>query len=75
MAYRGQPVPSTVVNISQVKISDGKSVDTSAWFVGYLEDENHPYAVAVVLERAGSGGNLAATLAAKALSEAIELVG
>ena len=27
MAYRGQPVPSTVVNISQVKISDGKSVD------------------------------------------------
>lgn len=27
MAYQGQPVPSTVVNISQVKISDGKSVD------------------------------------------------
>ena len=57
------------------EVSDDKSVDTNAWFVGYLEDENHPYAVAVVLERAGSGGNLAATLAAKALSEAIELVG
>lgn len=29
MAYKGQPVPSTVINISQVKISDGKSVDVT----------------------------------------------
>jgi len=57
------------------EISDDKSVETNAWFVGYLEDGAHPYAVAVVLEQAGSGGNLAATLAAKALSEAIELAG
>lgn len=26
MSYTGQPIPSTVINISQVKISDGKSV-------------------------------------------------
>ncbi len=57
------------------EISDDKTVETNAWFAGYLADEAHPYAVAVVLEKAGSGGNLAATLAAKALSEAIELVG
>lgn len=29
MAYIGQPVPSTVININQVKISDGKSVDVT----------------------------------------------
>lgn len=26
MAYKGQPIPSTVININEVKISDGKSV-------------------------------------------------
>ncbi len=55
--------------------SDDKSVATNAWFVGFLQEDEHPYAVAVVLEKAGSGGNMAATLAAKALAEAIELVG
>ena len=55
--------------------SDDKTVETDAWFVGYLDEEEYPYAVAVVLEQAGSGGNLAATLAAKALSEAINLAG
>ena len=55
--------------------SNDKSVSTNAWFVGYIQDANCPYAVAVVLEQAGSGGDLAATLAAKCLAEAVELVG
>lgn len=29
MAYRGQPIPSTIIDISQVKISDGKSVNVT----------------------------------------------
>lgn len=29
MAYQGQPIPSTVLPISQIKISDGKSVDVT----------------------------------------------
>ena len=29
MAYMGQPVPSTVTSISQIKVSDGKSVDVT----------------------------------------------
>ena len=29
MAYIGQPVPSTVVDIGQLKVSDGKSVDVT----------------------------------------------
>lgn len=29
MAYKGQPIPSTVLPIAQIKISDGKSVDVT----------------------------------------------
>lgn len=29
MAYQGQPIPSTTLPISQIKISDGKSVDVT----------------------------------------------
>ena len=29
MAYTGQPTPSTVVNIGQIKVSDGKSVNVT----------------------------------------------
>jgi len=51
--------------------SDDKRVPTDAWFVGYLDDPAHPYAVAVVVEKGGSGGETAAPLAAKALKKAI----
>jgi peptidoglycan glycosyltransferase len=37
----------------------------------YLDDPAHPYAVAVVVEKGGSGGETAAPLAAKALKKAI----
>ncbi len=51
--------------------SDDKSVPTDAWFVGYLDDPGHPYAVAGVVEKGGTGGDTAAPLAAKALKKAI----
>lgn len=57
------------------EISDDKSVQTNAWFVGYIEEEEHPYAIAVVIEQGGSGGDKAARLAAKALKKAIQIVG
>ena len=47
-----------------------------AWgfgFIGFVDDVNHPYAVAVVVEQGGTGGATAAPLAAKALKKAIEL--
>lgn len=53
--------------------SDDKSVETNAWFVGFIDDETHPYCVAVVVEKGGSGGKVAAPLAQKALKKAIEL--
>ncbi len=51
--------------------SDDKSVPTDAWFVGYVDDPGHPYAIAVVVEKGGAGGDVAAPLAAKALKKAI----
>ncbi len=55
--------------------SDDKSVPTNAWFVGYIEEQEHPYAVAVVVEQGGAGSDKAARLAGKALKKAIERIG
>jgi len=55
------------------EISNDKTVKTNAWYVGFVYDEAHPYAIAVVIEGAGAGGSQAAPIAAKALSKAIEL--
>lgn len=54
--------------------SDDKNKATNAWYTGFVYDDNHPYAIAVVIEEGGSGGNLSASLAAKALKYAIEHV-
>ena len=55
--------------------SDDKTKATDAWYTGYIADSEHPYAIAVVIEEGGAGGDLAASLAAKALEKAVELVG
>ncbi|MGI6161189.1 MAG: penicillin-binding transpeptidase domain-containing protein [Christensenellales bacterium] len=47
--------------------------NSHAWFVGFIEESDHPLAVAVVLENAGSGGRNAAPLAQRALSKAVGL--
>jgi cell division protein FtsI/penicillin-binding protein 2 len=44
-----------------------------AWFVGFIEDEDHPLAIAVVMEKAGSGGSNAAPAAKKVLEKAMDL--
>ena len=55
------------------EISDDKSVETHAWFVGYITNDNAPYAISVVVENGGSGGGVAAPLARKTLQKAINL--
>ena len=55
--------------------SNDKAKATDAWYTGFIYDDAHPYAVSVVIEQGGSGGNLAASLAADALELAIEKVG
>lgn len=52
--------------------SDDKSVKTHAWFVGFVDSDEHPLAVAVVVEKGGSGSSIAAPIAQRVLSRAIE---
>lgn len=53
--------------------SNDKSIESHAWFVGYITNENAPYAISVVVENGGSGGGVAAPLAKKTLQKAINL--
>ena len=53
--------------------SNDKSTRDNAWFIGFIADESAPYAVSVVVEQSGTGGSVAAPLAAKALKKAITL--
>ena len=53
--------------------SDDKSIESHAWFVGYITNDNAPYAISVLVEHGGSGGGVAAPLARKTLQKAINL--
>ncbi|MBP3657133.1 MAG: penicillin-binding protein 2 [Clostridia bacterium] len=53
--------------------SNDKSIEPHAWFVGYITNDNAPYAICVLVENGGSGGSVAAPLARKALQKAINL--
>lgn len=39
--------------------------NTNAWFLGYLDEEDAPYALAIVVEEGGGGGSVAAPMAKK----------
>lgn len=52
--------------------SDDKTIPTHAWFVGFIDDAKHPLAVAVVVERGGSGSAVATPIAQKVLAKALE---
>ena len=53
--------------------SNDKSIESHAWFVGYITNDNAPYAISVLVENGGSGGGVAAPLARKTLQKAINL--
>lgn len=55
------------------EVSDDKSVEAHAWFVGYITNDNAPYAICVLVENGGSGGGTAAPLARRTLQKAINL--
>lgn len=57
------------------EVSDDKSVETNAWFTGFLRDDAHPYAISVVIEGGGAGARMPSELAARALKKTIEYVG
>ncbi len=41
---------------------DGQE-NTNAWFIGFMDREEHPYAISIVVENAGGGGSVAAPMA------------
>ena len=53
--------------------SDNKEILPHAWYVGYIENAEHPLAIAIVVENGGSGGQVAAPLAARFLTQAVSL--
>lgn len=55
------------------EVSDEEGVAAHAWFVGYVVNDNAPYAVSVLVEHGGSGGAVAAPIARRALQRAINL--
>ena len=58
---------------AQVNSSGGK-YSPHAWYVGYCDEEETPYAIAVIVENGGSGGSVAGKLAGKILKNAINTV-
>lgn len=50
------------------ELGDGTS---NAWFVGFLDDEEHPYAFVTMIERGGGGLTMAGTLTNKFLQDYI----
>ena len=57
------------------EVSDDKSVETNAWFTGFIYDDAHPYAISVVIEGGGAGARMPSELAGKALELAVRMVG
>ncbi|MEA4853783.1 MAG: penicillin-binding transpeptidase domain-containing protein [Christensenella sp.] len=53
--------------------SDTGEVKNHSWFVGFIDDENHPLAIAVIGEGAGFGSSYATPLAGEILSQAISM--
>lgn len=69
----------TAAGISGVKVC-GKTgsaemdtqENTNAWFVGFLDEADTPYALSIVVEDAGGGGSVAAPLARKIFAWLLE---
>ena len=55
------------------EVSENGQIKSHAWFTGYVDDADHPLAIAVVLEKAGTGGSKAAPIAGDIFARAIKL--
>lgn len=50
----------------------GENKTPNAWFSGFLDDEEHPYAFIVLVENGGSGSSVAGSVANKVLQEVVD---
>ncbi len=53
------------------EVSQQENIKPHSWFTGYVDDENNPYAICVVIENAGSGSSVAVPIARKLLEMAL----
>ena len=51
---------------------DDVDAHNTAWFVGFMDDEEHPYAFVVVAEHGNSGSQTAGPMAKKVLNAVLE---
>lgn len=55
------------------QVSDTGNVKSHSWFIGFIDEAEHPLAICTMVENGGSGGTVAAPLASKVLQKAISL--
>lgn len=65
LSFHGLPV---CAKTGTAELGDGTS---HAWFVGFLNDEAHPYAFVVLVEQGGGGMSVAAPAAVRVLQTAV----
>ena len=63
--------PGLTVGAKSGTAQDGTG-SNNAWFVGFVEDVEHPLAFVVFLEGGGSGSSAAGSVASRLLQAAIE---
>ncbi|MDR1570252.1 MAG: hypothetical protein LBS72_07180 [Oscillospiraceae bacterium] len=68
-------IPGYVVGgkTGSAETSEDKSVPTHSWFIGFIDDMNHPLAICVLVENGGAGSLVAAPIAQQAMVEALRL--
>ena len=62
------PVLNLCAKTGTAELGDGTS---HAWFAGFLQDEEHPYAFVVMIEQGGGGLSAAGSLANTLLQAAV----
>ena len=66
--YGASRFPNMTVCAKSGTAEVGGGKQPNAWFAGFLQDEEHPYAFIVLVENGGSGANVAGSVAAKVLN-------
>ena len=53
----------------------GGGLTPNAWFAGFIDDPDHPYAFIVLVENGGGGSSVAGNVASEVLNAIVEKMG
>lgn len=65
--YGADRFPNMTVCAKSGTAEVGGDADANAWFTGFLQDEEYPYAFVVLVENGGGGASVAGTVVSKVL--------